>query len=54
MHFIIIVSVSLSINLESVSANGVELLSVKSVGQSVCVSLSVCVSGKCIVAKRLI
>jgi len=47
-----IINVSLSINIVSVSIHGIELLSIPSVNLSVC--LSVCLSRKCTVAKRLI
>ena len=47
-HLLLVVSASLSINIASVSANGVELSPIPSVG------LSVCLSRKCTVAKWLI
>jgi len=47
----VIISATLSINIESVSANGVDLSPIPSVGLSVSLSVCVCVSGKCIVAK---
>ena len=48
----VIISASLSVNVASVSANDVDLSTLPSVGRSVWLSL--CVSGKCTVAKRLI
>jgi len=54
MYFI--VSESLSVNIASESAHGIELSSIPSVGQSVCwyVCVSVSLSRKCTVAKWLI
>jgi len=51
-HSLYIISASLSINEASVSADDVDLSPITSVGQCVC--LSVCLSWKCTVAKRLI
>jgi len=47
-----IISTSIFINIASVSAHGIELSSIPSIG--LCVGLSVSLSRKCTVAKRLI